>query len=428
MPATPAPLNVSYGSMVMLKQRYSEPCWLQSTAGGNYPLHPRGAQAGLVSSRQQMVACASRSRRNDTEAWWVVVSAQNPEAEHSSPPTPVRHGDAVALRHHATGKLLNSHDVAAPISPHLQEVSCYGVGDEVAPAGQPGHMPRYDSWELTLLIQDYHQLQAGVSVFTLTHVKTGAALQCSGHDLPRWGGHHREIVAGFDKTDVSGGWTIDAHVNHRLPARAPPAPAPADAATAGDDRRANTPASDLQGQDHLEGPKAGGNERAARTRGATAPASESSSPASAAGHNVTFWERFVELHETMIAQNSALTGAHLYASKASEWPWLHRGVLYWKRASTTAARGTAQREGHQELQPAVNSNGAASTTTQIYLLGNPVGEEFARATLHPDPAFAALCPVLHVGLRRCRASLWHARRNATSPTSQARSPHTRETV
>ena len=39
--------------------------------------------------------------------------------------SPVRNGDEVELFHLGTEKLLNSHDVAAPLSPALQEVAGY---------------------------------------------------------------------------------------------------------------------------------------------------------------------------------------------------------------------------------------------------------------------------------------------------------------
>ena len=39
--------------------------------------------------------------------------------------SPVKNGDTVELVHLGTDKLLNSHDVAAPLSPALQEVAGY---------------------------------------------------------------------------------------------------------------------------------------------------------------------------------------------------------------------------------------------------------------------------------------------------------------
>lgn len=41
------------------------------------------------------------------------------------PVRPVQHGDIIQLVHGMTTRALNSHDVAAPISPQHQEVSCY---------------------------------------------------------------------------------------------------------------------------------------------------------------------------------------------------------------------------------------------------------------------------------------------------------------
>ena len=37
----------------------------------------------------------------------------------------IQHGDIIQLVHGLTHRALNSHDVAAPVSPHNQEVSCY---------------------------------------------------------------------------------------------------------------------------------------------------------------------------------------------------------------------------------------------------------------------------------------------------------------
>ena len=44
----------------------------------------------------------------------------------------MHHGDPIAFRHNATGKMLNSHNVAGPMTHTHQEVSCYGSGDEQA--------------------------------------------------------------------------------------------------------------------------------------------------------------------------------------------------------------------------------------------------------------------------------------------------------
>jgi dolichyl-phosphate-mannose-protein mannosyltransferase len=55
--------------------------------------------------------------------WWVVVDVQDVEGKRQ-PPRPVLHGQIVAFRHNLTGKMLHSHDVAAPLSNERQEASC----------------------------------------------------------------------------------------------------------------------------------------------------------------------------------------------------------------------------------------------------------------------------------------------------------------
>ena len=40
----------------------------------------------------------------------------------SEPQVPIKDGDVVQLVHGLTSRALNSHDVAAPVSPHNQEV------------------------------------------------------------------------------------------------------------------------------------------------------------------------------------------------------------------------------------------------------------------------------------------------------------------
>ena len=43
----------------------------------------------------------------------------------SKPSEPIKHGDVIQLVHGITSRALNSHDVAAPMTPQSQEVSCY---------------------------------------------------------------------------------------------------------------------------------------------------------------------------------------------------------------------------------------------------------------------------------------------------------------
>jgi hypothetical protein len=68
--------------------------------------------------------------------WWIVIDVRDPTAtyhqhgkQQTSPstpgpaPKPVMHGDPVAFKHYLTGKMLHSHNVAAPLTSTHQEVS-----------------------------------------------------------------------------------------------------------------------------------------------------------------------------------------------------------------------------------------------------------------------------------------------------------------
>ena len=355
------PLNVSYGSLVKLQQRYTAPCWLHS-ADARYPLYPSGKEGvGLISSHQQLVTCRPPQRAKKQEAepqgshigaaptegssgtaaaaaaaaadlglgergdWWEVVNVRDAAVATAIPPVPVLHGDPVAFKHNATGKMLNSHNVAAPLTHTHQEVTCYGNGDERVPVGHVGHRPRYDSWELQTLEQEHLQLQAGISSFKLVHVQTKTALQRTDKHLPSWGMHHTEVVTGANLNDVTGGWIISAHINDRLDAVLPPRAA------------ANG------GHDHANAVDAGGDGDKQHEQPPTSG-------------TMSFWQKFAEVHARMITENNQLTGVHKYSSQADAWPFIHTGVLYWRGGK----RGTK------------GNSTTTTTNSQIYLLGNPV--------------------------------------------------------
>ncbi|XP_053523727.1 protein O-mannosyl-transferase 1 isoform X4 [Artibeus jamaicensis] len=114
------PLEVAYGSQVTLKSASSRPvpCWLHS----HQSTYPIVYSNGRGSSHQQQVTCYPFK---DVNNWWIVKDPGRHQLEVNNPPRPVRHGDVVQLVHGMTTRLLNTHDVAAPLSPHAQEVSCY---------------------------------------------------------------------------------------------------------------------------------------------------------------------------------------------------------------------------------------------------------------------------------------------------------------
>ena len=106
----------------------------------------------------------------------------------------VQHGDVIQLLHGTTGRALNSHDVAAPLSPENQEVSCYidynvsmpaqnlwrveivGFGKDGVGNGGGGGASSSDQRWRTILSQ-----------VRLIHVETKQALKSTQKDLPEWG-------------------------------------------------------------------------------------------------------------------------------------------------------------------------------------------------------------------------------------------------
>ena len=61
----------------------------------------------------------------------------------SDPIDRIKHGDVIQLVHGMSGRALNSHDVAAPMSPQNQEVSCY-IDYNIS-------MPAQNLWKVELM-------------------------------------------------------------------------------------------------------------------------------------------------------------------------------------------------------------------------------------------------------------------------------------
>nr|XP_033816610.1 protein PRRC2B-like isoform X4 [Geotrypetes seraphini] len=165
------PLEVVYGSQITMRSVLSQPvpCWLHSHKN----IYPVRYDDGRGSSHQQQVTCYPFK---DVNNWWIVKNPGLPKLVVSNPPQPVRHGDIVQLVHGITARFLNTHDVAAPLTPYAQEVSCY-IDYNVS-------MPSQNLWRLV-----------------------------SGASLPDWGYQQLEIVG--DKQHTSSHpsliWTVEEH-------------------------------------------------------------------------------------------------------------------------------------------------------------------------------------------------------------------------
>ncbi|XP_034871472.1 protein O-mannosyl-transferase 1 isoform X3 [Mirounga leonina] len=196
------PLEVAYGSQVTLKNVFGKPvpCWLHS----HQSTYPMIYENGRGSSHQQQVTCYPFK---DVNNWWIVKDPGRHQLVVSNPPRPVRHGDVVQLVHGMTTRFLNTHDVAAPLSPHSQEVSCY-VDYNIS-------MPSQNLWRLDIVNResDTEVWKTILSEIRLVHVNTSAVLKLSGAHLPDWGFRQLEVVGeklsrGYHESMV---WNVEEH-------------------------------------------------------------------------------------------------------------------------------------------------------------------------------------------------------------------------
>ncbi|GCB64875.1 hypothetical protein scyTo_0009885 [Scyliorhinus torazame] len=196
------PLEIAFGSQITLRNVWSKPvpCWLHSHKN----MYPIRYDSGRGSSHQQQVTCYPFK---DVNNWWIVKDPGKQELVVSNPPRPVRHGDIVQLVHGMTARLLNTHDVAAPMSPHWQEISCY-VDYNVS-------MPSQNLWKVEIVNRDANEevWKTILSEVKLLHVNTSAVLKLSGTALPDWGYRQLEIV-GDKSSNVyhqNMAWNVEEH-------------------------------------------------------------------------------------------------------------------------------------------------------------------------------------------------------------------------
>eukprot|EP00050_Salpingoeca_kvevrii_P001792 m.179374 g.179374 ORF g.179374 m.179374 type:complete len:744 (+) comp10458_c0_seq5:1397-3628(+) len=265
--------EVGLGSTVTIRLQHDQPCFLHSHPH-EIPIYPAGDGEGLVSSNQQQVNCLPGQEPQSGSRWKIL--AGDPEAGESPNFQPIRNGDVVRFRHIDTGKMLNSHDVAAPITQYTQEVTCYGSGDERAPPGDPDHLPSYDQWQIELLGSEHSELAALRTLFRLRHVETGAYLMSTHEVLPEWGFSQYEVSTAQDKSYGATVWRIETQSNPKSPKakRAPPRAEP-----------------------------------------------------------LPFWSQFIEYHLKQFEVNNGLTDEHVYASRPGSWFLLHKGQSYWQGAT-----------------------------------------------------------------------------------------------
>ncbi|XP_020776883.1 protein O-mannosyl-transferase 1 [Boleophthalmus pectinirostris] len=272
------PLEVAYGSQVTLRSSASNPvpCWLHSHKA-NYPIR---YENGRGSSHQQQVTCYPFK---DVNNWWIIKDPRRQELVVGTPPRPVRHGDVIQLVHGMTSRFLNSHDVAAPMSPHAQEVSGY-INYNVSMAPQ-------NMWtvEISNRESDGEVWKTILSDVRLVHLNTSAVLKLSGASLPDWGFHQLEVIAEklFTAPSSSQSWTVEEH-------------------RYGTSQEQRERELELHSPTHID-----------------------------VTRKISLWAKFIELQWKMLNAKQE-NSEHKYSSTPSEWLTLETNIAYWLHSSTNA--------------------------------------------------------------------------------------------
>ncbi|KAB0798575.1 hypothetical protein PPYR_09568 [Photinus pyralis] len=269
------PLVVAHGSQITLRHSRGRTCWLHSHTHV-YPIRYMDKRG---SSHQQQVTCYSFK---DVNNWWIVKRPDKNDLVVDTVDT-IKHGDIIQLVHGLTSRALNSHDVAAPMSPQCQEVSCY-IDYNVS-------MPAQNLWRVEILNRDrYDDSWCTIhSLIRLIHVDSSQALKYSGRQLPDWGFHQHEIVADRIINQDDTIWNVEEHRYTKS-----------------------------------ENQKDREREMISAEMIPTTPT------------KLSFWDKFFELQYKMIFTTVSSVQNHMYSSEPSEWPLMSRGIAYWVANNSNA--------------------------------------------------------------------------------------------
>uniref|UniRef100_A0A1B0DMS8 Protein O-mannosyltransferase 1 n=1 Tax=Phlebotomus papatasi TaxID=29031 RepID=A0A1B0DMS8_PHLPP len=264
------PIVISHGSQVTLKPTFGRPCWLHSHPH-TYPIKYPDKRG---SSHQQQVTAYSWK---DVNNWWIVKRPTRNDLVVGDEPDPIKHGDEIHLVHGLTARALNSHDVAAPVTPQAQEVSCY-IDYNIS-------MPGQLLWRVEIVNRNEEGdiWKAITSHVRLIHVSTGTALRLSGRQLPDWGFNQHEVVSDRVVVQPSTVWNVEEHRYTKT-----------------DDQKER--------------------ERELVTR-EMIPLTRT---------NPSFLRKFTELQLKMLWYNDGLqANSHMYGSTPLEWVLMDKGIAYW---------------------------------------------------------------------------------------------------
>ncbi|XP_018323085.1 protein O-mannosyltransferase 1 isoform X2 [Agrilus planipennis] len=263
------PITVAHGSQITLRHSHGRTCWLHS----HQHVYPIRYSDKRGSSHQQQVTCYSFK---DVNNWWIVKRPEKNELVVENPIDAIKHGDVIQLVHGLTSRALNSHDVAAPMSPQCQEVSCY-IDYNISMAAQ-------NLWKVDIINREQmgNVWRAIQSQVRLIHLNSNQALRYSGKQLPDWGFHQHEVVTDRIIYQDDTIWNVEEHVYTKSEDQK--------------DRERDIIASEMI-------------------------------PTSAP--QLSFWNKFFELQYKMLFKGTESVQNHMFSSEPIEWPLMVRGIAYW---------------------------------------------------------------------------------------------------
>lgn len=261
--------EVAYGSQVTLRNTFGKQCWLHS----HEATYPVKYPDGRGSSAQQQVTCYGFK---DVNNWWIIKDPKNESLAIDFPPRPVHNGDIIQIVHGVTGRALNSHDVAAPLNPSNQEVSCY-IDYNISMAAQ-------NLWKVEIINPDSSNVWKTIhSQVRLIHVNTSQAVKISGMELPDWGFHQLEVCTDKSIKQTNTIWNVEEH------------------------------------QQNITYPEGQGPKDVAKK---TEQLEKAFKP-------MPFLSKFWEMQLKMLESKKELSNEHTFGSRPSWWPLMRRGVAYW---------------------------------------------------------------------------------------------------
>ncbi|XP_065058532.1 protein O-mannosyl-transferase 2-like isoform X2 [Rhopilema esculentum] len=192
------PKELAYGSIVTLKNTKAGGTLLHS----HQHLYPKEHPP----EQQQVTGYSHKDPNNE----WIVKKPTNNQLDPTAPLEYVKNGDIIRLEHVMTKRNLHSHNEKAPITNNLMQVSCYG---------DQGNGDSNDDWSVVVTsnLGEDSKIQSVKTTFRLVHANTGCALGETEKTLPKWGWEQREMACYPTADKLGTQWSIEGHVNDRVP-------------------------------------------------------------------------------------------------------------------------------------------------------------------------------------------------------------------